>query len=75
VVTDPAAPPVWTHYYGTGYDRQLFCDRSSKSLYSLAEVSHERRAGYGWYTYAPQQVPDNYPDRAKKWQVPSVLEK
>jgi hypothetical protein len=45
----------------------LFCDRNSKYLYSLAEVSRERRTGYGWYTYSPQEVLNKYPVWQKKW--------
>src|SRR6185437_65927 len=32
----------------------------SKVVYSLAEVLRERRDGYGWYTYEPEQVLDRY---------------
>lgn len=67
VVTDSAAPPIWTRYYEIGSHRPLFCDRNSKFLYSLAEVSRERRAGYAWYTYAPQEVLDLYLEWQQKW--------
>jgi hypothetical protein len=30
----------------------------------LAEVDRERRDGYGWYTYEPQKILNQYP----KWQ-------
>lgn len=67
VVADSLAPPIWTRYYEPGTDKPLFCDRNSKFLYSLAEVSRERRSGYGWYTYAPQEVLQKYPAWQKKW--------
>jgi hypothetical protein len=39
-------------------------------------VSRERRSGYGWYTYAPQNVLKKYPKWQKKWAVnENVLEK
>jgi len=60
-VVDSAAPPIWTRYYELRTHRPLFCNRDSKVVYSLAEVDRERRDGYGWYTYAPQQVLDMYP--------------
>ena len=66
VITDSLAPPIWTRYYELGTEKPLFCDRNSKFLYSLAEVSRERRSGYSWYTYAPQIVLDNYPEWKKK---------
>ena len=66
VVTDSLAPPIWTRFYEIGTARPLFSDRNSKLLYSMAEVSRERRDGYGWYTYAPQQVLDKYSSWLKK---------
>ena len=67
VVVDSLAPPIWTRYYELGTEKPLFSDRNSKFYYSMAEVSRERRSGYGWYTYAPQEVLDKYPDWQKKW--------
>jgi len=67
VVADATAPPIWTRYYELGTEKPLFCDRNSKLLYSLAEVSRERRSGYSWYTYAPKEVLDKYPEWQKKW--------
>jgi PelA/Pel-15E family pectate lyase len=70
IVVDSIAPPIWTRYYELKTNRPLFCDRNSKYLYSLAEVSRERRVGYGWYTYAPLEVLNKY----EKWQKKLVLE-
>jgi PelA/Pel-15E family pectate lyase len=67
VVVDSTAPPIWTRYYELKTHRPLFCDRNGKFLYSLAEVSHERRSGYGWYTYEPQQALDKYSKWKKKY--------
>jgi PelA/Pel-15E family pectate lyase len=67
VVTDTTAPPIWTRYYELKTHKPLFCNRDSKVVYSLAEVDRERRDGYGWYTYAPQKVLDQYPAWQKKW--------
>ncbi len=67
VVTDSAAPPIWTRYYELKTHRPIFCNRDSKIVYSLAEVLRERRDGYGWYTYDPQQVLNAYPAWRKKW--------
>lgn len=66
VVADSTAAPIWTRYYELGTHRPLFCDRNSEFLYSLAEVSLERRSGYAWYTNSPQKVLDKYPDWQKK---------
>jgi len=67
VVSDSLAPPIWTRYYELKTEKPLFSDRNSKFFYSLAEVSRERRSGYGWYTYAPQEVLNKYPEWQKKW--------
>ncbi|MEO8237360.1 MAG: pectate lyase [Flavobacterium sp.] len=67
VVTDSTAPPIWTRYYELGTGRPLFCDRDSVYLYSLAEVSRERRSGYAWYTYNPEKALKKYPEWQKKW--------
>jgi PelA/Pel-15E family pectate lyase len=67
VVIDSTAPPIWTRYYELGTGKPLFCDRDSKYLYSMAEVSRERRVGYSWYTYNPEKVLKKYPQWQKKW--------
>lgn len=64
VVIDSLAIPIWTRFYELGTETPLFSDRNSKYLYTMAEVSVERRNGYAWYTYAPQKVLDKY----SKWQ-------
>jgi len=63
VVEDPAAPPVWTRFYELSTHRPMFCNRDGKVVYSLAEVERERRTGYAWYVYDPQEVLDIY----KQW--------
>ncbi|MFN8251588.1 MAG: pectate lyase [Ferruginibacter sp.] len=64
VVTDSAAPPIWTRFYELKTHLPLFCNRDSKVVYTLAEVERERRDGYAWYTYEPQKALAAYP----KWQ-------
>ena len=66
IVTDSAAPPIWTRYYELKTHRPVFCNRDSKLVYSLADVAMERRTGYGWYTYAPQRVLDRYEEWKSK---------
>jgi len=60
IITDSAAPIIWTRYYELKTHKSLFCNRDSKVVYSLAAVDRERRDGYGWYTYEPQKVLDKY---------------
>jgi PelA/Pel-15E family pectate lyase len=67
VVTDSAAPPIWTRFYELKTHRPVFCNRDSKVVYSLVEVDRERRDGYGWYTYGPQKVLNKYAEWKNKW--------
>ena len=67
VVADSMAPPIWARLYELGTNRPLFCNRDRKPVYSLAEVERERRTGYSWYTYAPEEVLRTYPDWQRRW--------
>lgn len=67
VVKDPKAPPIWARFYELGTNRPLFCNRGDKIVYSLAEVDRERRTGYHWYGYVPEEVLKAYPAWKKKW--------
>ncbi|HET9570271.1 MAG TPA: pectate lyase [Bacteroidales bacterium] len=66
-VYDTTAPPIWARFYELKTHKPIFCNRDGKVVYSLSEVSRERRDGYGWYVYDPQQVLDKYPEWQKKW--------
>jgi PelA/Pel-15E family pectate lyase len=61
VEADSTAPPIWPRFSELQTHRPLFCNRNGKPVYSMAEVERERRTGYAWYTYAPQEVLDKYP--------------
>ncbi|WP_246001503.1 pectate lyase [Mucilaginibacter gracilis] len=67
VVTDSAAPPIWTRYYELKTHVPLFCNRTSALVYKLADVTREHRDGYGWYTYNPQKVLNSYHQWQQKW--------
>jgi PelA/Pel-15E family pectate lyase len=59
IVTDPPAPsakPLWARFYEMGSNRPIFCGRDGIIKYSLAEIEHERRIGYNWYTSAPAEL-------------------
>lgn len=56
LVADPAAPPLWARFYELGTHRPLYMDRDSKPLYDFAQVSYERRSGYGYHTTAPAEL-------------------
>lgn len=60
VVESPDAEPLWARFMELNDNRPFFCDRNGKKKYSLAEISHERRMGYGWYTNEPKEVLKKY---------------
>ena len=63
VVSDPTAPPLWARFYEIGTNKPIFCGRDGIIKYSLAEIEHERRVGYSWYTKSPQRLFDSdYPE-------------
>lgn len=75
IVNDTTAPPIWARFYELKTHRPIFCNRDSKVVYSLAEVTRERRDGYGWYVYDPQKVLDKYPEWQMKWAPNADMEK
>ena len=56
VVQDPSAGPLWARYYDLELNVPIFCGRDGRIVFSMAEVERERRAGYGWYSAAPQEI-------------------
>lgn len=56
VVADPAAPPLWARFHEIGTNRPIFCGRDGVIKDTLAEIEHERRVGYSWYTDAPADL-------------------
>ena len=67
VVNDKNAPPIWARFYELKTDKPLFSGRNGKVVYDLKDIERERRSGYRWYTYAPQEIFDKYPEWRKKW--------
>jgi PelA/Pel-15E family pectate lyase len=53
---DPNAPPVWARYYDLETNKPFFCDRDGVKRDSLDEIGKERRLGYAWYNYRPNDA-------------------
>ena len=60
VVADSAAKPIWARFYETDDNTPFFCRRDGQKVSSLAEVDGERRTGYDWYGYWPEEVLKKY---------------
>ncbi|MGD0340822.1 MAG: pectate lyase, partial [Bacteroidales bacterium] len=67
VVEDPNARDLWARFYDLDTELPFFSDRDGIKKNTLAEIGYERRTGYNWYTYEPQQVLDLYPAWKAKW--------
>lgn len=66
VVEDVNAKPIWSRYYELSDNKPFMVKRSGEKVWKLAYVNAERRTGYDWYGYWPQEVLDNYPKWLKK---------
>ena len=62
VVEDKNAPPLWGRFCDLETSKPFFCSRDGIKRNSLAEISHNRRNGYGWYTNKPEEVLKKYPE-------------
>jgi PelA/Pel-15E family pectate lyase len=51
---------LWARYYEIGTRRPIFGDRDKSIHDEMAEISEERRKGYGWYNEVPQAALDRY---------------
>jgi pectate lyase, PelA/Pel-15E family len=56
VVPDKNAPPVWARFYDLKTQQPIFCGRDGVVKRTLAEIEHERRTGYAWYTDRPASL-------------------
>lgn len=58
----------WARFYDLQTNQPFFVGRDGKRRESLAEVEHERRMGYAWYTEVPAKLlAEEYPAWAAKW--------
>ena len=62
-VPDSTAKPVWARYYNIETNTPFLCKRDGVVVYTLSEISFERRVGYAWYGYWPEAVYREY----SKW--------
>ena len=58
-------PTLWGRFYDLETGEPFFCSRDGIKRKSLAEISYNRRNGYGWYTNAPEKVLKKYPEWKK----------
>ncbi|MFC2116860.1 pectate lyase, partial [Bacteroidota bacterium] len=73
LIVDKDAPAIWARFYDLEDNRPIFCDRDGIKKYSIAEISHERRNNYGYYSYAPRKVLDKYENWQSQWAPETLL--
>jgi pectinesterase len=66
MVKDPNAEPLWARFMELNDNTPFFCDRDGIKKATIAEIGHERRNGYAWYTNEPKEVLKKYPVWKKK---------
>ena len=57
-VKDEKAPPIWARYYELSDNTPFLSTREGKKVWRLEDVNAERRTGYDWYGYWPQELLD-----------------
>ncbi len=62
VVQDKNAPTLWGRFYDLETSKPFFCSRDGIKRKAFAEISYNRRNGYGWYTNSPEKVLSKYPE-------------
>ena len=67
IVEDPNAPRIWPRFNELKTHRPIFCGRDGIVRYAMSEIDRDRRTGYGWYTYAPEEVYALYLKWRQKW--------
>lgn len=56
VLAEAGAPPVWARFYDLKTGKPVFSGRDGAVKERLADIEHERRVGYAWYTDAPASL-------------------
>ena len=56
VVKDPDAKPIWARFYEIGTNKPMFVDRDSVVKYDISDIGYERRNGYSWMKYWPEDL-------------------
>jgi PelA/Pel-15E family pectate lyase len=71
VIADPDAPPLWARFHEIGTNKPIFCDRDGVARDKLADISYERRNGYGWLgSWGSPLLETEYPAWKAKWMSP-----
>ena len=60
------APPVWARFYDLETGKPFICKRDGTIVEDFKDLSYERRVGYDWYGFWPEEVFKIYPEWMQK---------
>jgi len=66
IIEDDKAPRIWARFYELGTHVPIFCGRDGIVRYSMSEIDRDRRTGYGWYVYDPEELDTLYAEWKRK---------
>lgn len=66
-VKDKDARPIWARFYEISDNTPFMCTRKGNKVYDISELSFERRVGYFWYGYWPDEVFEKYTIWSKQY--------
>lgn len=66
VVQDSTAPAIWARFYELSDNRPFMATRTGEKVWRLADVNPERRTGYDWYGYWPEEAYKAYDEWKKR---------
>lgn len=56
IVEDANAKPIWARFYDLESNEPFLANRDGNRVYKLEDVLYERRTGYTWYGYWPEEL-------------------
>lgn len=68
-VEDKNAPALWARFYDLETEKPYFSDRDGIKKANISDIGYERRNGYSWFTSAPADLLQKYPEWKKRWNV------
>ena len=66
LIDDVHAPLLWSRYTDLANGRPFFCDRNGIPVWSVNDISAERRNGYAWYGTWGEKVLKSFPAWEKR---------
>jgi PelA/Pel-15E family pectate lyase len=60
IVKDKNAPPIWARFYDLETYSPVFCNRDGHVVNTFEEIERERRVGYKWFVYEPEEAIKKY---------------